>query len=410
MDRWRDGETDRRIDGETDREKGKGKSTSTAIMEITRKLFSNYNQNLHTSCLFVDYKKAFETLDHKIMLQKLKQLGFDASSLRWVESYLGNRRHVVKCANMTSSEINVHYGVPQGSILGPLYFIIYVNDFLTKISTCNNLSIIMYADDTVILTHGTSATTATDTMQEVLTRVTTWCNTNKLTINVKKTKHMLVSRVVNHELELGVPILHVNGEPLSNVESYHYLGVCLNRKLSFDETVRDTYIKANKKLYTLRRIRPYISTSVAMLVFKQFILPILDYGDFLFDSATKDSLDNLDKIQKRAIRIIDNGAHAAYTQEAKELHYGLRPLCQRRHEHHLLIMYRLSHVVEYLDVDRPEIVLGNRNKIKFNSEVTKLTRVMNSPYYRGIKLWDRLAEEVQKATTKVKFKILIGNK
>ena len=109
-----------------------------------------------------------------------------------------------------------------------------------------------------------------------------------------------------------------------------------------------------------------------MLVFKQFILPILDYRDFLFDSATKDSLDNLDKIQKRAIRIIDNGAHAAHTQEAKELHYGLRPLCQRRHEHHLLIMYRLSHVVEYLDVDRSEIVLRNRNKIKFNSEVTKL--------------------------------------
>ena len=134
----------------------KGKSTSTAIMEITRKLFSNYNQNLHTSCVFVDYKKASETLDHKITLQKLKQLGFDASSLRWVESYLGNRRHIVKCANMSSSEINVHYGVPQGSILGPLYFIIYVNDFFTKISTRNNLSIIMYADDTVLLRIDTS--------------------------------------------------------------------------------------------------------------------------------------------------------------------------------------------------------------------------------------------------------------
>ena len=75
-----------------------------------------------------------------------------------------------------------------------------------------------------------------------------------------------------------------------------------------------------------------------------------------------------------------------------------------------LIMYRLSHVVEYLDVDRPEIVLRSRNKIKFHSEVTKLTREMNNPYNRGIKLWDRLAEEVQKATTKVKFKMLIGNK
>ena len=92
------------------------------------------------------------------------------------------------------------------------------------------------------------------------------------------------------------------------------------------------------------------------------------------------------------------------------LHYGLRPLCQRRREHHLLIMYRLSHVVEYLGLDRPEIVLRNRNKIKFHSEVMKLTRVMNSPNYRGLKLWDRLAEEVQKATTKVKFKMLIGNK
>ena len=115
-----------------------------------------------------------------------------------------------------------------------------------------------------------------------------------------------------------------------------------------------------------------------MLVFKQYTrlrrLPP--------DSATKDSLDNLEKIQKWAIRIIDNGAHAAYTQEAKELHYGLRPLSQRRHEHHLLIMYRLSHVVEYLNLERPEIALRNRNKIKFNSEVTKLTRVMNSPYYR----------------------------
>ena len=70
----------------------------------------------------------------------------------------------------------------------------------------------------------------------------------------------------------------------------------------------------------------------------------------------------------------------------------------------------LSHVVEYLDLDRPEIVLRNRNKIKFHSEVMKLTRVMNSLNYRGLKLWDRLAEEIQKATTKVKFKMLIGNK
>ena len=137
--------------------------------------------------------------------------------------------------------------------------------------------------------------------------------------------------------------------------------------------MRDTYIKANKKSYTLKRIRPDIFNSVCSNVSSSYYL------------------DKLDKIQKRAIRIIDNGAHVAYTQEAKELHYGLRPLCPRRGEHHLLIMYKLSHVVEYVDMDRPAIVLRNRNKIKFHSEVMKLTRVMNSPCYRGIKLSDRLA-------------------
>ena len=382
----------------------KGKSTSTAILETTRVLMDNYNRGKHTSCVFVDYKKAFETLDHKILLRKLIDYDFDSNSIKWIQSYLGNRRHVVKCSEICSMEINVKYGVPQGSVLGPLYFIMYVNDLISHITDTADAKIVMYADDTVLMIEHDDPETAVVKMQDVLRKSAEWCYTNKLTINPKKTKHMLVLR--NKDLHDVTQQLVVNlvGETLSNVPSYRYLGVDLDYNLTYEEAVNTAYLKANKKLFTLRKIRPYICEDVAALIYKQFILPILDYADFLFDSATKRSLDSLDRIQKRAVRIIGNFKRADCLISLK---YNLIPLKERRRKHHLALMYRISRINLYIDDERPEIILRNRNKIKFKTPITKLTKVLKSPFYRGARLWDMLTEDVQRATTKVKFKQII---
>ena len=129
-------------------------------------------------------------------------------------------------------------------------------------------------------------------MQNTLDRVSSWCTLNKMTVNAKKTKHMLVLR--NKELFNEAEALTVNFDDvsLSNVSSYKYLGADLDRNLSNQNAVHNTYIKANKKLFTLRKIRPYnITQRVSVLIYKQFILPILDYADFLFDSTVKCELD-----------------------------------------------------------------------------------------------------------------------
>ena len=171
------------------------------------------------------------------------------------------------------------------------------------------------------------------------------------------------------------------------------------------QAVHNTYIKANKKLFTLRKIRPYISQRVSALIYKQFILPILDYADFLFDSTVKRELDLLDKIQERALTIIGRGQVNNKTVEST---YSIESLKSRRRKHHLSLMYRISKIEAYLDTSRPEIILRNRDKIKFVTAKTKLTKVTKSPYYRGVSLWDMLPQQVQRATTKVRFKKLIA--
>ena len=164
-------------------------------------------------------------------------------------------------------------------------------------------------------------------------------------------------------------------------------------------------MRANKKLFTLRKIRPYIKQRISALIYKQFILPLLDYAYFLFESTVKRELDLLDKIQARAIGLISYGDHSGASMERI---YNISPLRDRRRKHHLALMYRLSTVEKYLDNDRPRIILRSRNKIKLRTSATRLTKVTKSPYYRGVSLWDMLDEKQQKATTKVRFKQGLG--
>ena len=134
---------------------------------------------------------------------------------------------------------------------------------------------------------------------------------------------------------------------------------------------------------------------------------MLDYADFLVESGKTEKIDRLDTIQKRALRIIDCKTNQGLNDLQLMTLYGLQTLAQRRAQHHLVLMYRLTQDKDYIDTYRPPITLRNSSKIKFKSRTTRLTTVLKSPFYRGVRLWDRLSEETQRATTKVKFKKML---
>ena len=385
----------------------KSYSTLTAIHKVLRYVYEAYDLGMSTSCTFVDYKKAFETLDHDILLEKLKMYGFSDNSLGWMKSYLENRRHTVNCNNITSKETTVSYGVPQGSILGPSLFIIYVNDLLYTLLDNPNVNVEMYADDTIVYVSDQCPEVASKSNEESMNKLYNWCIKNKLTINFKKTKHMMIFRKKNHDHR--VPTLKIHDKKIDNVLTYHYLGIDLDSGLTYDKMLDNMFNKANRKLYLLKRIRPYITNSIANLVYKTHVLPMLDYADFLVDSGRMEKIDRLYNLQKRALKVIDHKLHRDLDYDQLLTFYGLQRLKRRRENHHLVLMYRLKDDPSYLETYRPNIGLRNNAKIKFKTRTTKLTKVLNSPFYRGVRLWDRLAEETQKATTKVKFKNIIKN-
>ena len=155
----------------------KCKSTTTAIMEFIQFLYEKYDRRLDTSCVYVDYSRAFDTLNHEILCKKLKLYGLDQNSLNWCIDYLSDRGQQVKLG-----PLQVEMGVPQGSIIGPLLFIVYINDLVSKFGR-EHSEITLYADDTILYSAGETIMQASDVNQTSVNILYDWCNLNRLSIN-----------------------------------------------------------------------------------------------------------------------------------------------------------------------------------------------------------------------------------
>ena len=173
----------------TDKQGGfrKGFSTAASIADLTDVLFNAMNKGLTSLAIFVDLRKAFDTVNHDILLAKLKRYGLEGVNLSWCKNYLSNRKQRTLANGTLSLESLIRCGVPQGSVFGPLFFITYVNDLQYAM---NGINFQLYADATVIHTAGTDIEDVTCKLQLYLDRFVNWCRSNKLSLNASKTKCM----------------------------------------------------------------------------------------------------------------------------------------------------------------------------------------------------------------------------
>ena len=377
-----------------------GKSTGSAIFQYTKNLYNTLDNGDTTTAIYIDYKKAFDTICHDILLKKLLLYGFSASTIMWFEDYLSNRSQSTIVNGHKSGFKTVEYGVRQGSTLGPTLFIIYVND-LFNYHEFDDVHMLMYADNTVVFASGKNLGEVNRLSQNSFNRIISWCNLNKLTINENKTKFSLF----NNKGQDGDVIL-CKGKPLEIVNSYKYLGVDVTSDFNFDEYVKNVYKKVNYKVYMFSKIRKFITTHAAIMIYKQTIVPYLDYASFLIDSAHQYTLANLDKIHKRCMRLIKFKKKAEREENITTLMraYNIQNIRQRRKVQLLSFMYTESKMPYNLNHERPDRVLRSRNKVKFKEKFTRKTTVQNSPLYRGYVLWNKLTENIQKSISLPVFK------
>ena len=373
-------------------------STISTIATFTDELYNAINNKTFSLVAYIDLSKAFDTINHIILLQKLNKLGIRGKSLGLITNYL-NDRYQKAVVNGTESDLkNISCGVPQGSVLGPLLFLLYINDLCNTITNCNTY---LYADDTALVASAPDLFTAHSNLQHDLENVANWCKGNKLSINVKKTKGMLIGTRSMVKKRCNVPPIRIQGSTIDLVFQYKYLGVTIDELLSFRAHLNNTIKIVAHKISLLGRIRFYITEEAALKIYKSMILPYLDYGDIFFMHANLKQIRKLQTLQNRALRICLNiNIH----NDIDNMHQSVQlPKLNMRREAHLVnFMFKYKNNIKYINRrnvrtrlhDAPVFVTKKPNNEKYKQNV----------FYYGAVQWNNMPVNVRNIETYEKFK------
>jgi hypothetical protein len=274
------------------------------------KISDAMDKNQFSIGIFLDLAKAFDTINHGILLKKLSIYGIRNTQLKWFESYLENRMQLVSCNGSKSPLKEINYGVPQGSILGPLLFILYINDLP---SVAPDLFFLLFADDTNIFNSHSSLEVLINRTNSDLENIAEWFRSNKLTLNLDKTNY-IIFRSHKKALPTSYPNLCIFGTPITLVESSKFLGVYVDQHLSWKEHVSNIATKIAKNLGILSRISRILPPQTRTSLYYTLIHPYISYCNIVWASAYKSNLSKILVLQKRAIRFVAKIPYRAHTK------------------------------------------------------------------------------------------------
>lgn len=273
-------------------------SCESALNLVLSKWKERIDRNEWVVTVFLDFKRAFETIDRQILLQKLYIMGIKDNELDWFRSYLCNRKQRTRIGDHMSDETGNYLGVPQGSILGAFLFIIYINDIQSVIQNC---SINLFADDTLIYICGTDINELIKKVNSDLVNIFNYLCLNKLKLNMEKTKTMVIGKKFNSSL---IDNIKINNVIIEKVSIYKYLGIVVDNKLNFKANIDNLCKKVAKKVGVLARTRKNLDYLSSVNIYKTIIAPHFDYCATILFMSGKEELDRMQKLQNRAMRVI----------------------------------------------------------------------------------------------------------
>ena len=303
----------------------KGMSTEYAVNSLVSNIVKCLENQEVGFCILLDFAKAFDTVNHEILLNKLEHYGIRGIALDWFKSYLSDRMQCTEIGNTQSKLSYIKCGVPQGSILGPLLFLLYINDIVLSSKL---FKFILFADDTSLFYSHKNKHDAESILNAELSNIAQWLASNKLSLNVGKSKLLIFSNqksnfkgsktndndVINH-FELSI-----NGETLKEVNYAKYLGVLIDNKLKWTNQIDAINLKLSKGNGLLAKIRHYVPNSTLRSLYFSFINPHIDYNLLNWSMAASTTLESIGNKVKKAIRIISfEDSHTPSTPLFKQL-------------------------------------------------------------------------------------------
>ena len=275
-------------------------STTLALIEIIDGIKNDINNGDVTIGTYLDLKKAFDTVNHPILLEKLDHYGIRGMALKFFESYLSNRNQSVCCNNTSSSITTIEYGVPQGSVLGPLLFIIYVNDIVNAVK---DIKIRLFADDTALFIHGKDVEMIYNKMKDALIRLRDWFESNRLTLHLDKTCYSIF-----HGPRKKIPRMYdnmsIDGHVIHREHKVKYLGLIIDETLSWKDHV-DYVITSLSKFYGIfNKIKHFVPKKYKLTNYKAYVSSKISYGIEIYGSLGVTLSKRLQIVSNKLLKIL----------------------------------------------------------------------------------------------------------
>ena len=378
----------------------KGKSTGIAVTKLIHTITEHLNNNTYSICIFADLSKAFDTVDHELLVEKLSKYGVRGIVLKLFESFLTNREHRVKFKNSFSKKVISKRGVPQGSCLGPLLYSIYIADIENVLKNCD---LTIYADDITIEISGNNLSNLAFRANEILKTFTDYCHHNLATISIQKSFYMIFSNspVTNTDL----PAINLCNEPLKKVDSVVYLGVHIDAKLKFKDQADFLRGKLNTHKAIARRVNNKLTLIPAKIYYFSLIQSYILYGLPVWGGAlfVNGAHDDLQAKQDKIIRSLFSKYFPRKTLNDVYKTLNIPKIKQLYKIHVSIYIYDIinTNLFPQLKAATNALIFKHDYNTRRNSLLIPLNNFTNFRYnfiYNAIKVWNDIPADIKKLT------------
>ena len=330
-------------------------STINQLIYLSHQIYSALSQGYDVCFVSLDASSAFDRVWHEGLIHKLERIGITGRLLSWFKSYLSDRIQRVVIGGSSSEWIYIKAGVPQGSILGPLLFLIYIDDIIDNIDS----EILLFADDTSLLKVITDSQQCFTDINRDLETLRQWSENWLVQFNPTKTKYMIFSKKTIRPV---YPTLHIGNTQVEEVSKHKQLGITFSNTMTWEHHVSDICKRAGSRVDAIRRLPSSITPFSRLHIYTTFVRPLLEYGSVLFDNCIITLSDQLENIQRQAALAITRAyQHTSHTNLLLEL--GLQTLHQRRTNSKLILLFKIKNNLtpEYMKGLLPAEIGDNTN-------------------------------------------------
>jgi len=380
----------------------KCRGTEDTILEFINEAYKSLNDKNIFTVVYLDFSKAFDTVSHEILLAKLDHVGVRGVGNSWFRSFLSNRRQYVHVNDCDSSMEYVQFGVAQGSVLGPLLFILYINDMA---NVFHNLKCIHYADDTTLHYANNNIDDVVRVVNDELSRVDSWLISNKLSVNFKKTSYMTISNSSN---VINIPI-HLRNVRIAPCDHTKLLGVVVDNNLNFHRHVDHITSKLSRSIGVLNRISNLMPNNVIRKLYFSMLYPYLNYCVTAFGNSNMRNIKKLERAQFKFCKFFNdnnqdkiNILKNQYILPYKEIYKYFTMLKFYKCINHNQHRYFLSIFNDYLPDHDHNTRFSSANNL--NIPDVRLTRCRASFVFNAVSIWNTLPYELKIQPSLIEFK------